>query len=183
MADYLSLCKALHILGFVGWFGGLFYLVRIFVYHVEALNKSEPEREILTRQYNIMEWRVYKIICISGMLLTWVFGTMMICIYGWEWFKVNTWLHVKIGLVILLSGYQHYCKSIIKKLEKGIPVMTSFRFRLFNEVPSIFLLAIVLLAVYKNTIDFGLALLGILTFAVLIYLIARAYRSMRDQSN
>lgn len=181
MIEYIPLFKALHFVGLVGWFGGLFYLVRIFVYHVEAMDKVEPERSILTRQYNIMEWRVYKIICVSGLLLTWIFGTLIIFAYGWEWFKINTWLHFKIGLVILLSGYQHYCKSIIKKLEKGIPVMTSFRFRLFNEVPSILLLAIVLLAVFRNTLDFGKAMLGIVTFALAIYLITRAYRSMRDQ--
>jgi putative membrane protein len=183
MAAYLALFKSLHIIGFVGWFGGLFYLVRMFVYHVEAFDKPEPAREILSRQYNIMEWRVYNIICVSGLLLTWIFGTIIIFYYGWDWFKYNPWLHVKIALVILLSGYQHYCKGIIKKLEKGIPVMSSFRFRLFNEVPTILLLAIVLLAVYKNTLDFGIALLGIVIFAVAIYLITRWYKSIRDQSN
>lgn len=183
MPDILLIAKALHIFGFVGWFGGLFYLVRIFVYHVEAFEKPEPDRSVLIKQYNIMEWRVYNIICIAGLLLTWIFGTIMIFYYGWEWFKVNTWLHFKVFLVILLSGYQHYCKGVIKKLEKEVPVMTSFRFRLFNEVPSILLLAIALLAVYKNTLNTSMALLGIFTFALVIYFITRSYRSIRDKAD
>ena len=60
---YLQFFKAIHVVGFVAWFAGMFYLVRMFVYHVEAFDKTQPERDILARQFNLMEWRVYKIIC------------------------------------------------------------------------------------------------------------------------
>ena len=70
MTEFLPLFKALHIVGFVAWFAGMFYLVRMFVYHAESLDKTEPERSILCRQFNIMEGRVYQIICVPGMNIT-----------------------------------------------------------------------------------------------------------------
>lgn len=182
LIDYLPLMKALHIVGAVGWFGGLFYLVRIFVYHKEAMDLESPEREILIKQYCIMEDRVYNIICKQGMNITWIFGLLMLFTYGLDWMKANYWLHAKLLLVVLLSGYQHYCKSIITKLADNDQTLTSFGFRLFNEVPSIMLLAIVLLAVYRNTLNYPKAIGGILIFGLLIYFIARIYKSKRAQS-
>ena len=73
--------KALHVFGFVSWFAGLFYLVRIFVYHTEALKREEPARSILIKEFNEMQWRVYKIICNPGMMITWVCGLAMLYIH------------------------------------------------------------------------------------------------------
>lgn len=178
----LPLIKSLHIVGAVGWFGGLFYLVRIFVYHKEALSLPSPDREILIKQYRIMEDRVYRIICKQGMYITWVFGILMIFLYGMDWMAANGWLHVKLLLVVLLTGYQHYCKGIIRKLADDTATYSSFGFRLLNEVPSILLLMIVLLAVYRNTIDYPKAILGIAIFGLLIYLIARRYKTLREHN-
>jgi len=173
------LLKALHIFGFVAWFAGLFFLVRLFVYHTEAFDFEKVKSDILTAQYQDIEKRVYKIICTPAMLLTWICGTMMIVSNGWEWFTVNYWLHFKLILVIILSGYHHHCKSLIKKLVIGKTGFSSFQFRLWNELPSIFLLTIVLLAVFKNSLDFVKAAIGIIAFAVVIYLLARLYRNIR----
>ena len=178
--DFLPLFKTLHIVGAVGWFGGLFYLVRIFVYHKEAMSLPSPEREILIKQYRIMEDRVYRIICTYGMNITWIFGLLMIVTNGMDWLAANSWLHIKLLLVVLLSGYQHYCKRIISNLAEDSATFSSFGFRLLNEVPSIMLLMIVLLAVYRNTIDYPKAILGIAIFGLLIYLIARRYKTIRD---
>ena len=120
--------KTLHIIGFTAWFAGLFYLVRIFVYHTEAYDLSDPEKSIMRKQYNLMENRVYKIIMNPAMMLTWTCGLIMIYLYGWEWYKANIWLHFKIGLLILLTIYHVYCKGLIKKLEKGKTGFTSFGF-------------------------------------------------------
>lgn len=175
--------KSLHIVGFVSWFAGLFYLVRMFVYHRESFDKAEPERSILIKQFNTMQWRVYKIIMTPAMVLTWVCGTVMLCIYGWDWWCVNIWMHFKFGLLILLTGYHHYCKKIIKRLETGEFVMTSFQFRLFNELPTLFLLSIVLLAVYRNAGDFFLVFGGVLAFGCLLFLSAKAYKKSREQND
>jgi len=176
---WILLFKALHIVGFVAWFAGLFYLVRIFVYHVEAFDKPEPERSILTAQYSLMEERVYKIICDPAMNITWTFGLIMIFMYGWDWFKINHWLHIKLVLVFFLSGYHKTNRQKIAKLKEGIAPMNSFQFRLYNEVPSLFLLAIALLAVFKNGLNITYAILGIVGFGLVLFLFAKAYKSRR----
>ena len=187
MIEYLLLFKSIHIVGAVAWFGGLFYLVRIFVYHIEALQFEDPKRGILTDQYKIMEQRVYYIICIPAMLITWIFGSIMIAAYldvqGLEWLKANAWMHSKLLLVILLSGYQHYTKSLMKKLGSGETSLSSFNMRLLNEVPTIFLLAIVLLAVYRNTLNSIYAFIGIFIFGIILFLGARYYKSIRSKSS
>jgi len=176
------LLKALHVFGFVAWFAGLFYLVRIFVYHREAMDRSEPARSILIEEFNAMQWRVYKIICNPGMMITWTCGLGMLYIHGWEWFRVNYWMHVKLVLLLGLLAYHLYAKQIILKLEKGNNPFTSFQFRLLNEVPTLFLLSIALLAVYKNTLNFIYAFLGILLFGFLLVMAAKAYRSWREKN-
>ncbi len=178
----LFLFKSLHIVGFVAWFAGLFYLVRMFVYHREAHDEAQPKRDILTQQFNLMEQRVYKIICNPAMMLTWICGLAMIFLYGWEWFKVNSWLHIKLVLLLGLTYYHLWCKKMIIKLENGDFKMSSHRWRLLNEVPTVFLLAIVLLAVYRNALDFAYALAGIMGFMILLMMGVRAYRKARERN-
>ncbi|MEN0003640.1 MAG: CopD family protein [Bacteroidota bacterium] len=182
LASLYPFFKALHIVGFVAWFAGLFYLVRIFVYDAEANDRPQPERDILRKQYHIMEWRVYKIIINPAMMITWTFGLLMIFNNGWEWFRLNYWLHLKLLLLILMVVYQLWCKGMISKLEQNKNTLSSFQFRLANELPTIFLLSIVLLAVYRNTLNFLLAFGGILIFGVLLYLGAKWYKRQRETS-
>ena len=174
--------KAFHIVGFVAWFAGLFYLVRMFVYSAEALEKAEPERSILSKQFILMEWRVYKIICNPAMVLTWVCGLGMLYLYGTEWLKANPWMHLKLFLLILLTGYHHFCKRIIQKIEKGETTFSSFQFRLLNELPTIFLLSIVLLAVLRNSLNFLYAFLGVLAFGFVLYIFAKMYKKHRAKN-
>ena len=174
--------KALHFIGFVSWFAGLFYLVRMFVYYVEASEKEQPERGILTKQLNLMQWRVYRIICNPAMMITWTAGIAMIVIYGYEWFSVNYWLHIKLLLLIGLTVYQLWCKRVIKNMESGNLGFTSFQFRLLNEVPTMFLVAITFLAVYKNSLNGLWAFLGLFGFGVLLYIGTKAYKRARAKN-
>ncbi len=171
--------KALHIIGFVTWFAGLFYLARIFVYHVEANDKPETERNILQAQYNIMASRLYKIITNPAMMITWTFGIAML-VMNPEYLK-GGWLHAKLLLVFLLSGYHGYCKGIIKKLKEGKPTLNPFQFRLFNEIPSLFLVAIVLLAVLSRQalMPIHYVFLVVAVFGALMYMGAKAYQKKR----
>lgn len=169
--------KALHIIGFVAWFAGLFYLVRMFVYHTEAFDKEATERDILIKQFNMMEWRVYKIICNPAMMITFTFGIAML-VYNPDYLKLS-WMHIKLTLVILLLGYHIYCKSIIKKLEKGKTNFTSFQFRLFNEFPTLFLFFIVFLAVLRDSVSPLYLLSGVLLLGIVLFFIAKAYKGMR----
>ena len=179
MLNTIYIFKIIHIVGFVAWFAGLFYLVRMFVYHTEAFDDQEPRKGILTDQFNKMEWRVYKIICNPAMMITWTCGLVMIYLYGYEWFKVNTWLHIKIVLLIAMTVYHVYCKRLIKKLESGKTGFSSTKFRLFNEVPTVFLILITSIAIFKNSAN-PLVLSGVvLGVIVLLVLFTFLYKKMR----
>ncbi len=172
--------KVLHIVGFVAWFAGLFYLLRMFVYYAEALDKKEPERSILKEQFLLMQQRVYKIITLPALNMTWVFGIAMICFYGWDWFKLSHWLHLKLVLLMGLSWYTYYCGDIIKKIESGATIFSSQKFRMLNEVPTLFLLCIVLLAVLKNLEHFAWTIPAVIVFALALYLGVKWYKKIRE---
>ncbi|QZZ22039.1 protoporphyrinogen oxidase HemJ [Leptothermofonsia sichuanensis E412] len=176
--------KAFHIVGFVTWFAGLFYLVRLFVYHAEANDKPEPARSILKAQYELMEKRLYSIITTPGMLLTIAMAIGLISTQS-ELLK-QPWLHVKIGLVVLLIGYHHYCKRIMKQLAAGECKITAQQFRWLNEAPTIFLVVIVMLAIFKNNLPTDLTsyvVVGmVVAFAASIQLYARKRRLDKERA-
>ena len=176
-----TLFKAFHIISMVAWFAGLFYLVRLFVYHVEAFDQPEDKRSILTKQFNIMERRLYRFICNPAMMMTWTFGLIMLYLNGMEWLKLNPWMHIKITLVILLTIYHLICKKHIEKLDQGIKPHNSFKYRLFNELPTLFLVTIVILAVFKNSTNYLYTFGGIIVFAILLFFIVRQFKSNKEK--
>jgi protoporphyrinogen IX oxidase len=175
----LLFLKAAHIIGFVAWFAGMFYLGRIFVYHKEAIEKNDATTPILVNQYGLMEWRVYKIIINPAMILTWVCGLGMLYIHGREWFKLNMWMHHKLLFLLLLTGYHGYCKSVIKKIQSNQMTFTSFQFRLFNEVPTVALFIIAPLAVFKNMVNPLLLILSTIAFITFLVLFTYVYKNYR----
>jgi putative membrane protein len=138
--------KAFHLIGVVVWFAGLFYLVRLFVYHAEASAQPEPAQGILKAQYEIMEKRLYNIITTPGMIVTVAMALGLI----------STEPEIKLTFVALLLLYHFYCGRIIKKLELGESQWTGQQFRALNEAPTILLVLIVLLAVFKNQLPLDL---------------------------
>lgn len=140
--------KAFHIIGVVVWFAGLFYLVRLFIYHVEANEESEPAQAILKKQYGVMEKRLLNIITTPGMIVT------VVCAVGLlvtePALMKQGWLHAKLGFVALLLGYHYYCTRLLKQLELGTCRWSSQQLRGLNEAPTVLLVVIVLLAVFKN---------------------------------
>ena len=172
--------KLIHIIGFVAWFAGLFYLVRMFVYHTEAYDEDEPKKEILRTQYSLMEWRVYSIICNPAMMITWTFGLLMIYMYGYDWFAISHWLHIKIVILILMTVYHLYCKSLIRKLENNKTGFSSTQFRLFNEVPTLFLIIITSIAVFKNATNPVILIASIAGIAVLLVVMTKLYKKIRE---
>ncbi len=177
----ILILKTIHIIAVVSWFAGLFYLGRMFVYHREALDKSEPAKTILTDQISVMENRVYKIIMNPAMMLSWIFGLLIVYQYGLQWFKLNNWLHFKIILVIGLTIYHMYCKKVIKYLDHGQVPMSSFQFRLFNEVPTIFLITIVALAVFKNATNPITLFVSIIAIILVLILLTLLYKKFRTR--
>ncbi|MGK7898357.1 MAG: protoporphyrinogen oxidase HemJ [Xenococcus sp. (in: cyanobacteria)] len=146
--------KAFHLIGVVVWFAGLFYLVRLFVYHAEASLESEPAQTILKKQYELMERRLYGIITTPGMIVT------VACAIG----LISTepgvlkagWLHIKLAMVTVLIGYHFFCRRIMNQLAKDQCNWTGQQFRALNEAPTILLVIIVLLAVFKNSLPLDL---------------------------
>jgi putative membrane protein len=142
--------KAFHLIGVVVWFAGLFYLVRLFVYHAEASQEPEPAQTILKKQYELMEKRLYRIITTPGMLVTVAMAIGLLTLEP-DVLK-DGWLHFKLAFVVALLAYHHYCGRIMKKLAAGECKWTGQQFRALNELPTIFLVVIVLLAVFKNNL-------------------------------
>ncbi|MDH4582662.1 protoporphyrinogen oxidase HemJ [Pseudomonas sp. BN415] len=133
--------KALHIIAVVCWFAGLFYLPRLFVYHAQA--EDEPSRE----RFKVMERKLYRGIMGPSMIATLVLGIWMLYLNsGW---LSQGWLHAKLTLVVLLIGYHHACGSLLKRFARGENRRGHVFYRWFNEVPVLFLIAIVILVVVK----------------------------------
>ncbi len=137
--------KAFHIIFMVTWFAGLFYLPRLFVYH--AMADDDATRKHLM----LMEQKLYRFVT-PLMWLMLGFGLALIFLNGWEWFRPQSWLQIKLVLVALLIGYHFYCGKIVKLLRDNRNIKTHVYYRWFNEVPVLFLFAIVILAVIKQPV-------------------------------
>lgn len=175
--------KAFHIIGLVVWFAGLFYLVRLFIYHAEADEQPEPARTILKNQYQIMEKRLYNIITTPGMVVT-VAMAIGLLTSAPEYLREG-WLHIKLLFVALLIGYHFYCGYLLKRLAAGSSTWSSQQLRALNEAPTVLLVAIVLLAVFKNDLPTDITAWGIfgliIVMAVTIQLYARKRRLDREK--
>ncbi len=134
--------KAFHVIGVICWFAGLFYLPRLFVYHTMAHDKASNER------FTMMEEKLYRVIMRPSMIIAIVFG-LWIMVLAWDAFADSAWLWLKILGVVALLGYHHYCGRLIRAfaLEEN-PHSEKF-YRLFNELPAVLLIAIVILVVVK----------------------------------
>ena len=142
MNAYLTF-KALHLIAVISWMAGLLYLPRIFVYHVENKEKKEA-----TDIFEIMEKKLFYYIMRPAMILTWVFGLALIYLNGAEIFS-QLWMQIKIVLVILLSAYNDYLGRCLVSLKNNSNTRSSKFFRIINEVPTIMLILIVFLVIFK----------------------------------
>jgi putative membrane protein len=142
MNSYL-LFKSLHLIAVVSWMAGLLYLPRIFVYHVENKKKKEA-----TDIFETMEKKLFYYIMRPAMILTWIFGLILIYLNGIEIFS-QLWMQIKIVLVILLSAYNDYLGKCLVSLKDNSNIKSSKFFRIINEVPTIILILIVFLVIFK----------------------------------
>lgn len=175
--------KAFHFVGIVVWFAGLFYLVRLFVYHLEADQQPEPASSILKTQYTLMEKRLYNLITTPGMVLT---IAMAVGLVTTEPTVLRAgWLHIKLTLVVLLMGYHFYCGRLMGQLADGHCRWSGQGMRGLNEVPTVVLVLVVLLAVFKNNLPVDVTTWGtvalIISMAVIIQLYARKRRLDRER--
>jgi putative membrane protein len=142
MNSYL-LFKSLHLIAVVSWMAGLLYLPRIFVYHVENKEKKEA-----TNIFEVMEKKLFYYIMRPAMIFTWIFGFVLIYLNGIEIFS-QLWMQIKIVLIILLSAYNDYLGKCLLSLKDHSNTKSSKFFRIINEVPTIMLILIVFLVIFK----------------------------------
>lgn len=176
--DYV---KSLHIIFVVTWFAGLFYMVRLFIYHTEAEKKEETARKILQDQYKLMEKRLWYIITWPSAILTSVFAFWML--YLRPVYLSESWMHIKLTFVLALYFYHGACHSIFKQLQRDIVKYTSLKLRIWNEIATIILFAIVFLVVLKNAINWIWGVIGIVLVSVLLMLSIRLYKKMRNKKS
>ncbi len=173
---YLYL-KSIHIIFVVSWMAGLFYIVRLFVYHTEAQQRPEVERKVLSDQFEIMERKLMNIISTPAMILTLTAGISMLCIQP-VWLQ-QPWMHVKLAFVGGLIVYHFICIHKMKQMRQGIYTWTSTQLRIWNEVATIFLFAIVFLVVLKNALSWIFGVLGIIAFSMIIMSAVKIYKYYR----
>lgn len=162
--------KALHIIGFTCWFAGLFYIVRLFIYNVEARDRADATTEAFTTQYNLMQRRLWYGITWPAMVFTLVFGIWLLMKYVALHGQLHGWLHVKLTLLLGLCGYHFLLGKIHKKLLGGQCTWSSKSLRMLNEIATVFLVFIVFVAVLKNA--FTLATAGIVGGGLAFVLVA-----------
>jgi putative membrane protein len=172
--------KALHIIFVVSWFAGLFYIVRLFIYHTEAQERDEQAKKILSDQFEIMEKRLWWIITTPAMVLTIVFGVWMLFLI--PAYLMTGWMHAKLGFVLLLLVYHFVCQKIMFDLKKGKFKWRSNGLRLWNEVATLALVAIVFLVVYKNSMDWIKGTAGFFGIAILLMILIKLYKRLRTKS-
>ena len=182
--DYLYI-KALHVIFVVCWFAGLFYIVRLFIYTKEAYEKEEPAKSILTAQLTLMQKKLWYIITWPSFIGTFIFGGWMLILnpailtFPWMWLKL-----IFVGLLAL---YHLQCHAYFKQQKAGVFKISSFKLRLFNELATVFLVAIVFLIIVRSTGGLVWGMLGLFIFAALlmggVYIYKKQRKAMAEKEN
>ena len=141
--NYYLLFKSLHLIAVISWMAGLLYLPRIFVYHVENYQKKET-----TEIFETMERKLYFYIMRPAMIISWLFGIILIYINGFD-VLLSLWIQIKIFLVIILSAYHEYLGKCLISLKDRTNIKTSKFFRIINEIPTVLLISIVFVVIFK----------------------------------
>ncbi len=172
--------KAAHIIFIVTWFSGMFYIVRLFIYAREAYDKPEQEKKILLPQLLLMSKRLWYGISLPSAVLTLIVGPLVAWKGNyWNTFSVHTWLHIKLLFVVLLYIYFLSLHRIFRQQQMGIFRYSSQQLRIWNEVATIFLVAIVMLATVKQSLSWLSGLAGLALLMILLLLGIRLYKQLR----
>ncbi len=171
--------KAIHLLFVITWFAGLFYIVRLFVYHAEALQKPQPDQNILVKQYQIMQYRLWYIITWPSAVLASLFAIYLLYLVP-EWLS-QSWMQIKLAFVVLLYLYHAKCHQIFKQLQQNKVNHSSNFFRVWNEGATIILFAVVFLVILKTAFDWIYGVIGIFVFSITIMIGYKFYEKIREK--
>ncbi|WP_044401542.1 CopD family protein [Lacinutrix sp. Hel_I_90] len=178
--DYYNYIKSLHLIFVITWFAGLFYIPRLFVYQIEAFHKSSPEKEILGKQLKLMAKRLWTIITWPSAILAIGFAVWLIILVP-SWLE-QSWMHVKLGFVIVLILYHIQTHNYYKQLQKDIVKKSSNFMRLWNEGATFILFAVVFLVILKNALSWIFGVIGIVVLGVLLMLGFKVYKRIRSKN-
>lgn len=170
--------KAVHIVFVVTWFAGLFYFPRLLIHITESHHKPEPEKSILLKQFHLMARRLWYGITWPSAIVTLCIG-IAILIHQPEWLQQG-YMHIKLTLVLLLYAYHLSLQYVLNRLEKGIVKFSSQQLRVWNEVATLFLIAIVFIIVLKSALSMVWGVVGLITVALAILVGIKWYKKFRN---
>lgn len=180
MLEYFNYIKSLHLIFVITWFAGLFYIPRLFIYHIEAQDKPSPDKEILSEQFKQMSKRLWFIITWPSAILAIVFAIWLLLIQP-AYLKMP-WMHVKLGFVLLLIIYHLKTHQILNQLQRNTVKYTSKFMRIWNEVSTLILFSVVFLVILKNELNWIYGVIGIFLLAILLMLGVKLYKRIRDKN-
>jgi protoporphyrinogen IX oxidase len=169
--------KALHIIFMVTFFAGTFYIVRLFIYHKEALAKFEPDRGILSKQLALMERKLWYIITWPSLVLMTLFGTWMLVMN--PGLLQQPWMHAKLGLVALLIVYHFVNQRLFKQAQAHVIPWSSFKLRLWNEGATLVLFGVVFLVILKK-LEWYYGVIGLVILGLVLGMAVTMYRKRRQ---
>lgn len=173
--------KSLHIIFVVTWFAGLFYIVRLFIYQTEALQKKEPEKTILHNQLSKMAKLLWNVITWPSAIITLILASSLLVLQP-SWLQ-QPFMHIKLTFVFFLYLYHFSCHYIYKKLQKGEIKYSSTQLRIWNEVATLFLVAVVFLIVLKNELNWIWGTVGFIGFGILLMVAIKIYKAFRKNKD
>jgi len=171
--------KAIHIIFVVCWMAGLFYMVRLFIYHTEAKSRPSNEYEILHKQFVLMERKLWWVITTPAMYLTILAAAVMMHLNPAWW--LQPWLHVKLVFVLGLLVYHFICQRMMFNLAAEKSRWTSTKLRLWNELATLLLFAIVFTVVLKSAINWIYGVVGLVVFAIMLMVAVKLYKRFREK--
>lgn len=178
--DYYNYIKALHLIFVITWFAGLFYIPRLFIYHIEASEKPAPEKDILSTQLKLMTKRLWFIITWPSAILATLFAIwLLILVPGW---LQMPWMHVKLTFVVLLIAYHLKTHHIFAQMQQDKITWTSTQMRLWNEVSTLILFAVIFLVILRDALNWIYGVVGIFVLAGMLMLGVKIYKRLRSKN-
>ncbi len=174
---YYNYIKALHLIFVITWFAGLFYIPRLFIYHIEASKKTNRDSDILIPQFKIMTKRLWYIITWPSAILAMTFGIWLLVLV--PSFIFQGWMHLKITFVSVLVAYHIKTHQMFLKQQNDKLNYTSIFMRIWNEGATILLFAIVFLVILKDSLHWITGLVGFLGLIIVLMLGIRLYKKTR----
>ena len=174
---YYNYIKALHLIFVITWFAGLFYIPRLFIYHIEGLKKSKNEAAILTAQFKIMQKRLWYIITWPSAILSILFAVWLLVLMP-EWLA-QPWMHLKLFFVFLLFVYHIKTHKMVLQFQRDEVKYSSMFMRIWNEGATLLLFAIVFLVILKDSLHWISGVLGFIGLGVVLFLGIKLYKKTR----